>query len=68
MKKWKDNAIDAQFVPLEGKNNTNQMSTEQGLYAQVVKIRQKYLKFIAENKNKNEAKFKFQGQSVRSQR
>ena len=68
MKKWKDNAIDAQFVPLEVKNNTNQMSTEQGLYAQVVKIRQKYLKFIAENKNKNEAKFKFQGQSARSQR
>ena len=26
------------------------------------------MKFIAENKNKNEAKFKFQGQSARSQR
>ena len=41
---------------------------EPGLYAQVVKLRQKYLKWIAENKNKNEAKFKFQGQSARSQR
>ena len=41
---------------------------EQVLYAQVVKLRQKDLKFIAENTNKNEAKFKFQGQSARSQR
>ena len=40
---------------------------EQGLYAQVVMISRKDLKFIAENKNKNEAKFKFQGQSARSQ-
>ena len=40
---------------------------EQGLYAQFVKIRRKDLKFIAENKNKNEAKFKFQGQYSRSQ-
>ena len=35
------------------------MAAEQGLYAQVVKIRQKDLKFIAANKNKNESKFKF---------
>ena len=41
---------------------------EQGLYAQVVKLRQKYLGFTAENKNKNEAKFKFQGQYAKSQR
>ena len=34
---------------------------EQGLYAQVFNLRQKDLKFIPENKNKNEAKFKFQG-------
>ena len=40
---------------------------EKRLYAQVVKIRRKYLKLIAANKNKNEAKFKFQGQSARSQ-
>ena len=44
------------------------MSTEQGLYAQAVKLRQKYLKFIAANKNKNGAKFKFQGLFERSQR
>ena len=42
------------------------MSMEQGLYAQVVKISRRDLKFIAENKNKIEAKIKFQGQSARS--
>ena len=41
---------------------------KQGLYAQVVKLLQKDLKFIAANKNKNEAKFKFQGQYARSKR
>ena len=44
------------------------MEMEQGLYAQVVKIFQKGFKFIAANTIKNEAKFKFQGQSSRSQR
>ena len=44
------------------------MAKEQGLYAQVVKLRRKDFEFIAENRNKNEAKFKFQGQSARSQR
>ena len=34
----------------------------------MVKILQKDLEFIAANKNKNEAKFKFLGQSARSQR
>ena len=43
------------------------MEMEQGLYSQVVKIRRKELKFIAANQNKKEAKFKFQGQSERSQ-
>ena len=43
------------------------MDTEQGLYAQVVKLYRKDLKLIAANTNKNEAKFKFQGQSARSQ-
>ena len=33
----------------------------------MVNIGQKDLKFIAENKNKNETKFKFQGQYTRSQ-
>ena len=40
---------------------------EQGLYSQVVKVRRNYLKFIAVNRNKTEAKFKFQGQYARSQ-
>ena len=43
------------------------MAMEQGLYAQVIMIRGKDLKFVATDKEKNEAKFKFQGQSVRSQ-
>ena len=33
----------------------------------MLNLRRKDLKFIADNKNKNEAKFKFQGLSVRSQ-
>ena len=41
---------------------------EQRLYAQVVKLCQKYFKFTTENKNTNYAKFKFQGQSARSKR
>ena len=44
------------------------MAIEQGLHAQVVKLRQKYLKFISANRNKNEAKFRFQGLSTSSQR
>ena len=43
------------------------MTMEQILYAQVVNISQKDLKFIAGNNNNNEAKFKFQGQSAVSQ-
>ena len=43
------------------------MATEKGLYAKVVNIIRKDLKFFAANNNKNEAKFKFQGQSTRSQ-
>ena len=41
---------------------------EQGLYSQVIMIRRKDLIFVATDKNKNEAKFKCQGQYVRSQR
>ena len=40
------------------------MEIEQGLYAQVVMISRRDLKFIVSNNNKNEAKFKFQGQSA----
>ena len=61
------NTKEAQFVPLEVKNNIKRMAMEQVLYAQVVKLPRKDLKFIAANKNKNEAKVKFQGQFARSQ-
>ena len=64
----KDNVNEARFVPLEVKNNIKLMSMEQGLYAQLDKLSRKDLKFISANKIKNEAKFKFQGQSARSQR
>ena len=40
---------------------------EQILYAQVVNLWPKDLKFVAADKNKSEAKFKFQGQSAISQ-
>ena len=43
------------------------MAMEKGLYSQVIKLCQDYLKFIAENNNENEARFKFQGQYARSQ-
>ena len=44
------------------------MAMKRSLYAQVVNLRCKYLKFVAIYKNQNGAKFKFQGQSTRSQR
>ena len=68
MQKCKDNANDAQCIPLEMKNNIKWMEMEQELYAQVIMLRQKYLKFLIADKNKNEAKFKFQGRYARSQR
>ena len=40
---------------------------EQILYVKVVKLWRKDLLFVAADKNKTESKFKFQGQSVRSQ-
>ena len=40
---------------------------EQSLYAQIVKLWRKDLKFVAADKDKNEAKFKFQGKSATSQ-
>ena len=44
------------------------MAVEQCVYVQVVPLCRKDLKITEENKNKNEVKFKFQGQSARSQR
>ena len=41
------------------------MEMEQGLYAQVIMIQLEDLKSVATYKIKNEAKFKFQGQSAR---
>ena len=63
-----DNANEAINIPIEVKNNIKRMVKEQVLYAQVVKLRRNYLKFTASNKNKSDAKSKFQVQSARSQR
>ena len=68
MQQCKDIANEDQFIPLEVKNSITRMATEQGLYAQVVMLRQNDLIFTDTNKNKNEAKFEFQGRSARSQR
>ena len=68
IKKCRNNPNEAQFLPLEVKNSIKRMATEQGLYAQVVMIFQKYFKTTDANKDKIEAKFKFQGQSARSHR
>ena len=43
------------------------MAMEQSLYAQVVKVCRKDLKFVAIDQNKSAAKFKCQGLSARSQ-
>ena len=43
------------------------MAMEQSLYARVIMFRRKDLQFDAVDENKNESKFKFQGQSARSQ-
>ena len=53
-----DNSNEARDIPCKVKNNIKQMAMEQGLYAQVVNICRKDLKFVATDKNKNEAKFK----------
>ena len=58
IKQCKDNTNEAKCVTLDVKKH--------GLYAQVVKLRRKYLRFIAANKNKIEAKSKFQDLSARS--
>ena len=64
--KCEDNANEAQFLPLDVENNIKQMALGKWLYPQVVKLHRKDLKFVAENKNKIGAKFKFQGLSTRS--
>ena len=64
MQQCKDNANEGRFIPLKMKNNIKRMAMEQRLYAQVVKLRRKYLKFVSAD-NKKGAKFKFQGTSAR---
>ena len=54
-------------IPNDVKNNIKRMAMEQILYAQVIKFWRKDLLFDAADKNKTESKFKFQGQSARSQ-
>ena len=61
------NSNEAYDIPCKVKNKINLMVMEQWLYAQVVKLLRKDLKIVAIYKNKNQAKFKFQGQSARSQ-
>ena len=39
MQQCKDNANEAQFIPLDVKNNIKRVVMEQGLYAQMVKLR-----------------------------
>ena len=68
MKQCKDNENEARFIPLDAENNMKRMAMKKKLYAQLIMLRRKDLKFIATNKNKNEAKFKFQCQYARSQR
>ena len=41
------------------KDNIKRMEAEQGLYAQVIILRQKYLNFFATYKNKNELNSSF---------
>ena len=62
IKKWKNNANEARFLPLEVRNNIKRMTTEQGLHSKIVIIRRKDLKITEANRNRNKAKFKFQGQ------
>ena len=67
MQECKDNSNEDQFISLEMENNINRMTMEIDFFAPVIMLRRKDLKFVATDKNKNEAKFKFQGQSERSQ-
>ena len=60
----KKNPNDPQYILVDVKNNIKQMAMEKSLYAQVIKFRRKDLIFDTADKNKNESKFKFQGQSA----
>ena len=66
IRECKKNSNEPRNIPRDVKNNIKQMATDKSLYAQVVKLWRKGLQFVAADKNKTEAKFKFQGQSTRS--
>ena len=68
IKHCKNNTNEAHNIPLKVKNYIKRMLVGKGLYAQVVILSRKGLRIIEENKNKNEAEFKFQGQSTGLQR
>ena len=51
IKKCKDNSNEAQFLPIEVKNNMKLMAMEKILYSEVIKLRQKDSKLIAANNN-----------------
>ena len=63
IRQCKDNTNEAQFLPLEVKNNIKRMAMKQELYAQVVKLRGKDLGFTSENKNKNETDIRYSAES-----
>ena len=63
-----DNSNKSHDIPRYVKDEIKRMAMEQGLYEKVIMLRWEDLKFVATDKNKNEAKFKFQGKSARSQR
>ena len=68
MKQCKDDANESRMIPFDVNMNIKRMAMEQGLYTQVVKLIKKYFKCISAHNEKNEAKFKFQYLSARSQR
>ena len=61
VKECKDISNKACDIPRDVKKYIKRMAIEQGLYTQVIILRRDYLTFVATDKNKNEAKFKFQG-------
>ena len=68
IKECTDNSNKAHDITHEVKNNIKRMAMEQVLYEKVIMLRRKDFNFFATDKNKNEAKFKLQGQPARSQR
>ena len=53
----KDNSNEDRDIPRYVKNNIKRMTVEKGLYVQAIMLCREYLKFVATDKIKNEAKF-----------